>query len=78
MILMPMNATFKTHTSHISQYSHGHQARGMTADRVQSAQSSVRRFVRGNKDPAQMTHAKIAPVKRDLGAKRVHAKSQSA
>ena len=30
--------------------------------------SSVRKFVRGNEDPAKMTQAKMAPVKRVLGA----------
>ena len=39
--------------------------------------SCARRFVWGNKDHAKMTHAKTAPVKRGLGAKRAHAKSQS-
>ena len=34
-------------------------------------------FVWGNKDPAKMTHAKMALAKRDLDAKRAHANSQS-
>ena len=46
----------------------------MTADRVQSAQSSVHRFVRGKKDPAKMTHAKVALAERGLGTERAHAK----
>ena len=49
-----------------------------TVDRVQSAQSSVHGFVRGKKDPAKMTHAKMDLVERGLGAKRARAKSQSA
>ena len=34
----------------------------------------MRRFVRGSEHPAKMTHAKMAVIKRDLGAKRAHAK----
>ena len=41
---------------------------------VQSAQ----RFVRGKKDPAKMTYAKLALVERGLGTKRAHTQSQSA
>ena len=36
------------------------------------------RFARGIEDPAKMTYAKLALVKRALGAKRAHAKPQSA
>ena len=43
-----------------------------------SAESCARRFVWGNKDHAKMTDAKTALVKRGLGAKQAHAKSQSA
>ena len=46
--------------------------------RQPSTESCARKFVWGNKDHAKMTHAKTAPVKRDLGAKQAHAKSQSA
>ena len=35
-------------------------------------------FVRGNKEPAKVTYAEMVLVKRGLGAKRAHAKSQSA
>ena len=37
---------------------------------------SASAFVRGKKDHAKMTHAKMALVERGLGAKRAHAKSQ--
>ena len=35
-------------------------------------------FARGSEDPAKVTHARLALVKRALGAKRAHAKPQSA
>ena len=38
----------------------------------------ARKIVWGNKDHAKMTDAKTALVKRGLGAKQAHAKSQSA
>ena len=40
-------------------------------------ESCACRFVRAKKDPAKITHAKMALVERGLGAKRAHAKSQS-
>ena len=42
-----------------------------------STQSCACKIVRGNKDPAKMTHAELALVVRGLCAKRAHAKSQS-
>ena len=74
MILMPVNATFNTHASHISQYSHDTSGRH-DGGPSQSAQSSVRRFVWGKKDPAKITHAKMTLVERGLGTERAHANS---
>ena len=64
MILMPVNATYKTHTTHkphIAVLTLTHQA-GMTVDRVQSAQSSVRRFVRGNKETSPKCKDRHGPL----------------
>jgi len=47
-------------------------------DRVQRAVACACKIVRGKIDPAKMTYAKLALVKRALGAKRAHAKPQSA
>ena len=45
--------------------------------RQPSTESCARRFVWGNKDHAKMTHAKTAPVKRDLGAPSKHTQNHS-
>ena len=61
-----------THGTHMgTHHMTGHERR------QPSTESCARRFVWGNKDHAKMTHAKTAPVKRGLGAKRAHTKSQS-
>ena len=71
MIIMTVNATFNMPTSHISLYSHDTSGRH-DGGQSQSAQSSVHRFVRGQKDPAKMTHAKMAFAERGLGTERAH------
>ena len=43
----------------------------------QSQRESASGSVRQNKDPAKTTHAKLAPVKRGLDAKRAHSHTQN-
>ena len=45
---------------------------------MEHARPGPSEIVQGSKDAAKITHSKMAPVKRGLGAKRAHAKSQSA
>ena len=70
-------------TYHVLVLTHMARTRAPTCDTAHGEatelrESCARRFVRAKKDHAKMTHAKVAPVKRDLGAKQAHAKSQSA
>ena len=56
------------HMPHISQYSHAYKTE-CTVQRAMYRASSVCRFVRGNEDPAKMTHTIMALIKRVLAVK---------
>ena len=70
-------ATFNMHdhptTYYLGRATHTWLRRCMCRSESESASG----FVRQNKEPANMTHTKLALVERVLGAKRAHAKSQS-
>ena len=77
--MIQLHSTHKRTTTHAAYHStRAWQMAQLGSMMEYNLQSCAHGFVRRNKDPAKMTHTKMAPVKRGLGAKRAHAKSQSA